>query len=258
MRVLPAGLPHVCADQAGVVVPAGPDHAHAGAAGRPPRRGRPHPAARGQPVPGLPRLRDGVPRRGALRRAARAVARPPVARPARAADRCGPAGRRPGHSGPHRCRAGAWRGPHDRGGGALSAPSHARLRGTLALPWGEQRGAAAAPGCGCPCRARVLRCLARPQRRVRAGCEHGQDAGRADAGRHPHDRRRVRGIPGAPARPPEGARASASTCTSGGRPTRRAGPRCASSPSTGARLGSGCRTPASCATGSGCRPPRGR
>src|SRR3954454_18692290 len=74
LRVLPARLPDVCADQGRGLVAAWADHADAGSGDREARRRR-RPAAEGVVVlPGLPGLRAGVSGGGAVRAPAGDVA----------------------------------------------------------------------------------------------------------------------------------------------------------------------------------------
>ena len=101
LRVLPARLPDLRADQGRGLLAPWADHADAGAGDRAAGPGR-RPAAEGGVVlPGLPGLRAGVPGGGAVRAPAGDLARPPVARPAPPAAGAGADdGRRPQAAGP--------------------------------------------------------------------------------------------------------------------------------------------------------------
>src|SRR6266545_1419417 len=220
VRLLPARLPDLCAVYRRGLLPARPDHPDARPGVRPVARGR-SAAARGVVVlPGMPRLRTGLPGRGAIRRAAGDLAGPAVARPAPAAAVPATDGRRVAH----RLRAGdgpappaCARGPARR----RRVPDVGVFRAD-AVPPGEPGRPPAPAGPGRTAEPGLLRGAARAQRRVGPGPGDGPPP-RRTATRNDRDH---------------------------GRWVRCASP--AGAP------GSPCRTPATCATASGSTASRGR
>src|SRR5919112_131074 len=91
VRLLPARLPDLRAHARGDVLAARADQPHARDRDRRPRRGRPDRRRGVLVLPRLPRVRARVPGRRPVRRAARGVARPRVARPAPPAEAAGAA-----------------------------------------------------------------------------------------------------------------------------------------------------------------------